>query len=384
MKKKPWTASSFRGHHPALLLALAFLTPALLPLFSCAPKPIKVGLPVVLTGLSSRIGVAGRNGAALAVRRINAAGGIKDRPIELLVRDDHDDPDIALAVDRELADLGVVALVGHMSSRSGLKAAEFATGRRLPLLSPTISSTDYSGKDDYFFRIIGSNALMGKTIAAWALGKGKRRAAGAYETTNASYTVPFYQGFADEFARGGGLNLPPSTFATAAGFDYEGLTASLLEPKPDCLFIVASPFDTAAVCQALSAKSSPLPVLACMWAMTDDLFRFGGRSVERLVGVMYLDPEDRSPAYLDFKARYRELYGEEVSFASAYGYDAMMVLAAALRAAGGLDGPSVKKSLLSSGPYPGLQGEIALDRFGDCQREPMVFVVREGAFHRAP
>ena len=328
--------------------------------------------------------MAGRNGALVALEEINAAGGIKGRPLELLVRDDKDDPDTALAVDEALAAEGVVALVGHMSSRAATKALAFANERQLPLLSPTISSTDYSGQDDYFFRIIGSNDLMGRTIAAWARGKGYRRAASAYELTNSSYTVPFYAGFKDEFEKLGGKVLPPRTFATSATNDYRGLVADLLKDGPDAVFTVSSPYDTAAICQALSLASSPLPVLACMWAMTDDLFRFGGRSVDRLTGVMYMDAEGQTPAFLDFRKRYTARYGEEPSFASVYGYDALMAMAEALRASKGLAGPSIKASILGIGTFQGLQEEIRLDRFGDCDKKPMVFAARGGRFHRLP
>jgi len=328
--------------------------------------------------------VAGRNGALLALEEINSSGGIKGRPLELLVRDDRDDPDTALAVDEALAAEGVVALVGHMASRAGTKAKDFANQRQLPLLSPTISSTDYSGQDDYFFRIIGSNDLMGRTIAAWARSKGYQRAASAYELTNSSYTVPFYAGFKDEFEKLGGRVLPPRSFATAATYDYRGLVADLLKEGPDVVFTVASPFDTASICQSLSLASSPLPVLACMWAMTDDLFRFGGRSVDRLTGVMYMDAEGQTPAFLDFRKRYASRFGEEPSFASVYGYDALMVMAEALRASKGLDGPSIKASLLGIGTFKGLQEEIRLDRFGDCDKRPMVFAAGGGSFHRLP
>lgn len=350
----------------------------------CAPRPVKVGFPVVLTGLTSKLGVHARNGAMMAVDEINAAGGIRGRPLELLVRDEGDDPDRALAVDKELAELGAVALVGHMASRAGLKAAEFATTARLPLLSPTISSTAYSGKDDYFFRIIGSNELTGRTLAAYARKAGYNRVAVAWELANKAYTESVFLGFKDEFEKSGGLVVLDRSFTSSAGYDFKSLTAELLGGKPDAIFMVASPFDTASVCQILQAKGLPTPVLACMWAMTADLFSFGGRSVDRLAGVMYLDLADEGATYRDFKERYRVRYGEEADFGAAYGYDAVKVMAVALAKARRLDGPSIKASLLASSPYKGLQGEIVLDENGDCSRRPFIFTAAGGSFRRVP
>lgn len=349
---------------------------------SCAGRPVKVGLPLVLTGLTSRLGVQARNGALLAEEAVNASGGIRGRPLELVVEDDGDDPDRALAVDRELAGLGVVALVGHMSSRSALKAADFADSQRLPLLSPTVSSTLYSGKDDYFFRIIGSNDLMGRTLASYARKAGFSRVSVVWEEANRSYTETFFRGFKEQFEAEEGRVISDRSFLSKADFDFRSLVNDTLAEKPDAIFVVASSFDTASVCQILQSRKSSLPVLACMWAMTDDLFKFGGRSVDRVIGVMYMDPEFEGEAYRDFCARYQRRYGEPPDFGAVYGYDAVTVMAEALSRAHRLDGPSIKEALIASRPVEGLQGSILIDRFGDSSRKPFVFDVRGGAFHR--
>ncbi|MBN1241177.1 MAG: ABC transporter substrate-binding protein, partial [Spirochaetales bacterium] len=83
-------------------------------LAACSRAPILVGVPVGLTGLGARVGVMGRNGIELAAADINEAGGVRGRPIELLVRDDGDSPETALEADRFLADSGVACMVGHM------------------------------------------------------------------------------------------------------------------------------------------------------------------------------------------------------------------------------------------------------------------------------
>jgi branched-chain amino acid transport system substrate-binding protein len=99
---------------------------------------------------------------------------------------------------------------------------------------------------------------------------------------------------------------------------------------------------------------------------------------------MYMDSEGQTPAFLDFRKRYSARYGEEASFASVYGYDALMVMAKALGASRSLDGPSIKASILGIGTFQGLQEEIRLDRFGDCDKRPMVFAASGGSFHRLP
>ena len=64
--------------------------------------PIKIGLAGGLTGRHADLGINGRNGALYAVDEINRSGGINGRTVELISKDDKQDPDVARQVDREL------------------------------------------------------------------------------------------------------------------------------------------------------------------------------------------------------------------------------------------------------------------------------------------
>lgn len=86
-----------------LLLAVGFLCPAA---FGAQPDKIKVGLMFGLTGAASPIGPVQLDGAKLAIKEANAAGGIKlgnnKVPVEFVVRDDETKPDVAIRRFREL------------------------------------------------------------------------------------------------------------------------------------------------------------------------------------------------------------------------------------------------------------------------------------------
>ena len=90
------------------LLLGAALFIAILALAGCGRNdPIKIGLGGGLTGRVADRGIAGRDGVILAVEEKNSAGGIDGRLVELLVKDDRQDPVVAARVDRELIDAGV-------------------------------------------------------------------------------------------------------------------------------------------------------------------------------------------------------------------------------------------------------------------------------------
>ena len=336
---------------PTLLVIVGCTVSSLL---ACSPRPILVGAPLGLTGLASNISVHGRNGIELALDEVNAAGGIHGRPLQLLIENDHDNPDAGLEAAKKLVEQGAVALVGHMASASALKSVDYLNERRIPVISPTISSTDYSGKDDYFFRIIGPNDAQGRTLAQEALRRGYKTASVVLNMMNFSYTQAVYLGFRQAFEAGGGTVLPPQLIADSKTQDFDALGHTLIGEEPDLILCSASSFELASIRQALARQGRQIPVFGSMWARTPDLMVFGGRTVEGVVLVSGTDMSSTSPALASFREAYLKRYGEAPEFGALYGYEAMTILATALRKTDKMDGPSIKEALISTHSYPGL------------------------------
>ncbi|OHD24834.1 MAG: hypothetical protein A2Y38_18780 [Spirochaetes bacterium GWB1_59_5] len=350
------------------------------PLLSCGSRTIVIGAPLGLTGLTSAIGVQGRNGMEIAVDEINAGGGVRGRQLELAVYNDGDTADGGVQADEALIARGAVALVGHMSSQAALKSVAYTTERKIVLISPTASSNDFSGMDDYFFRVIGPNDQQGRALAGEALKRGFRRAAVAYNALNRSYTEAVYRGFKDSFEAGGGVVLAPGEITAQAGFNYDGLLQDLLSDKPELLLCAGSSFDLASLRQAMFKKGTLLPTFASMWARTPDLLVFGGRAVEGVILAEGAALSSTNPAEVAFRAEYKRRYGEEPTFASLYSYESIRLLELALKKAKKLDGPSLKAALEALGQFQGLVDLIELDRFGDTARPYSLTEVVDGVF----
>ena len=78
--------------------------------------PIRIGVITQLTGFAQIYGDANKTGTEIAVQRINGAGGINGRNIELVFRDDKGSPEGTIAAYRELAGAGVkIFIAGPIS-----------------------------------------------------------------------------------------------------------------------------------------------------------------------------------------------------------------------------------------------------------------------------
>ena len=165
-------------------------------LFCCSPKEsVKIGFLGGVSGRVADLGIAGRNGALLAVEMRNRTGGINGRTIELLVEDDQQDAEQAKAAVQRLIDHKVEAIVGPMTSMVAMATVPLVNQARIVMMSPTVSTQDLSHIDDYFFRVISSTAEYAHKSADYqAMQQGIRQVAAAYDLRNADQPRFFVPG----------------------------------------------------------------------------------------------------------------------------------------------------------------------------------------------
>ena len=91
-----------------------------LPAISLAQnKPIRIGMPTILSGRVAMLGISSRNAVNLEVEKFNAAGGLNGRPIEMVVRDSKGQPQEAARVARELVNSEGCEIILDAEASSG-------------------------------------------------------------------------------------------------------------------------------------------------------------------------------------------------------------------------------------------------------------------------
>lgn len=341
---------------------------------------IRIGFSGELTGRHADLGVQGRNGVQLAVEDINEAGGVAGRTIELLVRDDKGIPEGARAADGELCNAGVVAIIGHMTSGQSIAALPVMEEERVVLLSPTTSTSELSGLDDYFLRINPVNSLEAHNLARHIYyERGLTSLAVIYDTDNIAYTGSFVDAFAEVYNGEGGQIIHRALFSSASEPDFRPMVQEMLTAGPEALLMVSSALDTALISQQTRLAGWQVPLFASGWSQTGVLLQNGGQAIEGMESIMNYDPNNPSPSFLDFQERYQERFGKEPTFAATQSYEAMLILAAALEKTGG-SREGLRETLLQTRNFEGLTGRISLDKYGDVLRTQFLLTVRDGQF----
>ncbi len=158
------------------------LAAALVLLFTAGAGPMRADILVAvagpmsvtpLTGQYATFGEELRRGAEMAVRDINARGGVNGQKLTLLTADDACDPKLAVEVANELARQGVVFVDGHYCSGASIPASRVYHERGILMIAP--SSTNPRLTEQGFanvFRVCGRDDAQGAFAADYVVDHG--------------------------------------------------------------------------------------------------------------------------------------------------------------------------------------------------------------------
>jgi len=363
----------------ALLAGLGWPLLAALPA-GCAQTPVRLACLAGLTGPASDIGVAVRDGAALAIEEAQAAGGVDGRKIEWLEFDDRQQPQALEPLVRQMVDAGVTAVIGPATSSVAQAWIPLADDHGLVSVAPTVTSHDFAGHDDHFFRICSTTREYAVRSALFAIENRQwRRFAVIRDTSNEAYTRSWADFFVAAARARGAAVTGLHTYRRPQSLDDLGsLVGRAMADRPQALVVVANAVDTSALAQLVAELPHPPALLAAEWAATDQLILRGGRSVEGLLVTQFFDRDSRTPSYVAFAERFRQRYRREPGFAEVAAFDATQVVLQALRQR--QPNEDLKQTLLRTRTFEGLQNPVVFDEAGDCQRPLMVTEVRHGRF----
>jgi branched-chain amino acid transport system substrate-binding protein len=347
-------------------------------LAACAPpSPLPLGFIAGLSGRGADLGEAGRDGALLAVEQANATGGVDGHKIELLIRNDEQNADVAVQAFTALTAEGAAAVLGPMTSSMVQAVLPASEKSGVLLISPTATTNSLTGHDDTLFKVASTTRVHTLRSAEHAYASGHRRIVAVYDLANAAYTRDWLDDFTQAFSGHGGVIASSASFTSGQEASYAQALDKLKAADADALLIIANAVDTVTLLQLARSHGITQPAIGVTWAATEQLIELGGRTVEGLTLTQFFNRDSQLPAYLKFRTDFLARFKREPGFASVVAYDATQAIVKALRLKGNR---SLKQALLEAGPYDGVQGQWNFDRFGDAQRKAFVTVVRNGRF----
>ncbi len=351
-------------------------------LMGCSSEqPIKIGFVAGLSGRMSELGVSERAGALLAVEEINASGGINGRLLELIVKDDQNDPEVALRVDQELIDEEVVAIIGHATSTMSLAVIPLINQQEMLLIAPTASTPRLSGLDDFFIRITPVSDAEMTAIAEFAMHNFKLNTMSViYDLANKDLTETNLNDFQSAYESLSGTVASTITFTSGTNTSFSTLVTPLKDTKPDGILILAGSIDAALISQQIRKLDTDTPIFMAGWATTTDLIQHGGQAVEGINFVQVVDMNSQEPAFVAFAEKLETTFNLEPNFGAIYAYQAVYMLYTAMQNTTDYEAATLKRAIIEQQIFPGLQNDLVIDEFGDPTGNFKLFTIKDGIF----
>lgn len=323
-------------------------------------KPIKFGAVYNLTGGQAGLDVPSAQGAQMAVARANAAGGLLDRPVELVLIDGETDPAVLAARTAALLaeHTDTAALFGLSDTDMVLAAAGAAAAeQRLFVTSGATSPRLPDQVPAYLYLACFGDNVQAAAAAEFAYSNLGARSAAVLYRRDDTYTELLQGYFTTRFTELGGQIAVTADYATA-----NELTQAIAGlPPADLVFFSAAPDDVIAGVGLLRAAGITAPImggdsfdLGELWDASPDA------SGVYFTTHAFVDPANPDPAMAAFIDAYEQANrGHEASAFAALGYDTVRLLMAAVTAAGSDEPAAVLEALPDLEPFKGLTGTIS-------------------------
>lgn len=351
-----------RTRRSVLTLAVAAALGTAFP--AIAADPIKIGLVTALSGQSARAGEAITRGLTIAIDELNAGGGVLGRKFELLRRDDEATPAKGVIAARELVFKEKVSvLFGGLDTPVSLAIVPIMNEAKVPFMGPWAAGTPITkngANPNYVFRVSAVDEIVDKAMLQYAQKNFATKKPGLILINN-----PW--GESNEKGLRAAMDakgVKPAGIEKFEGNDIDVVPqlTRLKQGGADTLFLVGNVGPSAQVVKSLDRMGWKVPIVS-HWGPA------GGRFTE-LAGPNARDVHfvqtysffgDQSPVGARvmkmLMAKYADIKGPgdvtpAVGVANAY--DAMHLVALAIKAAGSTDGPKIREGFYRIGTHDGL------------------------------
>lgn len=330
---------------------------------SSAQGPIKIGGGFALTGDESSLDLPAANGAKLAVKEINAAGGVLGRQIDFIVHDTKYDMSVTAQVAKQFVEQDkVVAVIGFTDTDSVLAAGPTIQSAGLPFVTAGATSPKIPSQvgNMMFLACFGDNVQA----AAGAEYSFKNFGKNAYLLWDkgVEYTTLLGGYFKSRFTEmGGTIVLEDSYDDKATDFSAQIAKVKALPQQPDFYYIAAMPYNVGPVVKQFRDAGLTGPIVGGDGYDTPDILSVAGDAAN---GVWFsthalMDATGGTDGIKKFIAAYNKEYGHDPENAfAALGYDSVYLLVDAIKRAGSTDAQAIKKALEETKGFAGITGSI--------------------------
>lgn len=331
-----------------------------------AQETIKIGALYNVTGGMSSLDGPSLKGAQLAVKQINADGGLLGKQIELIAPDGKTDQQETAKAAQRLISEGVVAGIGESDTTFVMAGAPLFQEAGIPFVTSGATHPELpQWVGDYMFMAPFGDDDQSYAIADYAYEELGTRKVAVWTDNSMDFTKALSKFFVERFEERGGEIVGTDSFMMG-DTDFSAQIARLasIDPAPDAVFVSAIPSEAGLSVKQIREQGITMPIVSGDGFDTELVSTVPGPELANDVyfstHTYRADDRDEVKAFIaDYKAEYG--IDPENAFAP-LGYDALMLVADAIRRADSAEPAKIRDALAETRGFKGVTGEISYTR----------------------
>lgn len=365
----------------ALIIAASHIL-SLSPAF--AADPIRIGVTTILSGPNADRGQSEQYGVELALRGINAAGGVLGRPMEALYADNAADPAIGIAqAKRLLEEAHVSVLVGALATPVTRALMPIANAAKVPMIIDISAGQEFvdaagSGGYDYVYKTSPSDGDVAKGMMQWLYAQNVRSVAiladdNDFNRANATSM--------EKAAAALGIKVLANEVVAKGTTDLAPTLETLTNHNPDRLVTLLST-SSGAFFRAYEHSGGKIPLagridFSSALATLSPQFIASG-IFDKTAGISVFTPSSPDTQLQDFVRAYHEKYGLVPTQRAAFAFEATQLIADAIKRAGSDEPAAIQQALKASSMNSFLGGNFKMDEHNHAHTSMQIIGVRGG------
>jgi branched-chain amino acid transport system substrate-binding protein len=355
------------------MLALSFAA-----LASAQTVPV-YGL-VELSGTGATSGSNFNNGVKLAIKEINASGGILGRKVNYVALDTQSNAGVAKALAQRAVDEKAYVVMGPVFSGSIMVSMAETRRAEIPNFTGGEAAAITQQGNPYIFRTSFTQATAMPKIAAYI-----------HDTVKARTVDVIYVN--NDFGKGGldlvrqaleaqGIKVQTSISTEPGQVDFSAPVLRARQSGSDAVFVYSNEEESARALRELRKQGYTKPVIGETVLTSQKVIELAGEAANGAVAHVGLTADAPQPPIRKFNQSFQAEYKTKSDHNGLKGYSGMYIVKAVTEKIGKFDpkafAAAMKGISLSSRDYPGILMDVSFDQNGDLDRESYMTKVENG------
>ncbi len=342
--------------------------------------PIKIVGLVELTGPGTTSGTNFDDGIKLAVKEINAAGGILGRKVEYKSQDTQSNPGVAKGLTEQAVDEGAYVVMGPVFSGSILVSMAVTKNAEIPNFTGGEAAAITQQGNPYVFRSSFTQASAMPKVANYINDKLKAKSVDIIYVNN-------------DFGKGGrdliiksleakGIKIGADISTESGQIDFSSAVVKAKQGTGDVLFAYTNEEESARLLKELRKQGYKKPVVGETVLTSQKVVELAGDAANGAIAHVGLTADAPQASVKKFDQAFQKEFNFRSDHNGIKGYTSMYVVKAVTEKLGKVDSKAFAQAMkgltLSAKTYPGILMDVSFDNNGDLDRESYMTKIVNG------